>query len=94
MLERRRVPRTKVLKNAKIVLAGVTLSCVTHNLTNYGACLHLLNAAILPRIFYVSFDAGHTLRPCRVIWRSTTSVSVSFEQQLLNGPLSRSVQAG
>ena len=80
MFERRRFPRTKVLRNVKIVFAGPsTLSCVVYNLTNYGASVHLPNAAYLPRTFGLSFDAGYTLRNCRVVWWSNANIGVSFE---------------
>ncbi len=79
MIERRRFPRTKVFKGAKIMLDGrSTASCVVCNLTNHGACLQLRSTADLPAEFDLSFDTGYTLRKCRVAWHTLTNVGVSF----------------
>jgi hypothetical protein len=81
MLERRRFPRTKVFKGAKIILANrSTVNCIIRNLGNHGACLHLPSTADLPAEFDLSFDTGLTLRKCRVAWQTITSVGVSFEE--------------
>jgi len=81
MLERRRFSRTKVLKGAKLILANrSTVNCVVRNLSNHGACLHLLSTADLPVEFDLSFDTGHTLRKCRVAWQTITNAGVSFEE--------------
>jgi PilZ domain-containing protein len=81
MLERRRFPRTKVFKGAKVILANrSTINCVVRNLGNHGACLHLASTANLPAEFDLSFDTGLTLRKCRIAWQTLTNVGVSFEQ--------------
>ncbi len=81
MLERRRFPRTKVFKGAKLILSGrTTVSCIVRDLSNHGACLHLSSTADLPSEFNLSFDTGLTLRKCRVAWQTLTKAGVSFEQ--------------
>jgi hypothetical protein len=81
MLERRRFPRTKVFKGAKVILANrSTVSCVVRNLGNHGACLHLPSTADLPAEFDLSFNTGLTSRKCRIAWQTITNVGVSFEQ--------------
>jgi hypothetical protein len=81
MFERRRFLRTKVFKDAKIVLAGcATFSCIVRNLTNHGACFTLPSTADLSSEFDLSFDTGRTFRKCRVAWQTVTHVGVSFEQ--------------
>jgi hypothetical protein len=81
MLERRRFPRTKVFKSAKLILTDrLTVSCIVRDLSNHGACLHLLSTAGLPAEFDLSFDTGHTFRKCRIAWQTLTNVGVSFEQ--------------
>ncbi len=80
MLERRRFPRAKVYKGAKVILAGrSTVSCIVCNLSNHGACLRLPSTADLPAEFDLSFDTGYTLRHCCVAWRALTNLGVSFE---------------
>jgi len=81
MLERRRFPRTKVFKGAKIILAGrSTVNCIVRNLGNHGACLHLPSTADLPAEFDLSFDTCLTSQKCRVAWQTVTNVGVSFEE--------------
>jgi hypothetical protein len=80
MLERRRWPRTKVYKGARIVLAGrCTINCIVRDLTNYGACIHVESTADLPAEFDLAFDTGRTLRHSRVAWRADRRLGVSFE---------------
>jgi len=81
MIERRRFPRTKVFKGAKVILANrSTVSCIVRNLGNHGACLHLPSTADLPAEFDLSFNTGLTSRKCRIAWQTITNVGVSFEQ--------------
>jgi hypothetical protein len=83
MLERRRFPRTKVFKGAKVILAGRSVvNCIVCNLTNHGACLHHSSTKDFPAEFDLSFDTGLTLRKCRLAWQSLTKVGVSFEQPI------------
>jgi len=81
MVERRRFPRTKVFKSAKVHLAGhSTVSCIVRDLSNYGACLQLTSTADLPAEFELSFDTGSKLRKCRIAWQTLTNAGVSFDQ--------------
>jgi hypothetical protein len=83
MVERRRFPRTKVYKSAKVILVGrSTVSCIVRDLSDHGACLQLTSTADLPGEFGLSFDTGRGLRKCRIAWRTQTNVGVSFEQQI------------
>jgi hypothetical protein len=81
MHERRRYPRTKVFKSAKVILAGrSTVSCIVRDLSDHGACLQFTSTADLPAGFDLAFDTGHKLRKCRVAWQTLTNVGVSFAQ--------------
>ena len=83
MLERRRFPRTRVFKGAKLILGGrSTLSCIVRNLSNHGACLQLPSTRDLSAEFDLSFDTGRTLRKCRIAWQTLTNVGVSFDQPM------------
>jgi methyl-accepting chemotaxis protein len=80
MTERRRFPRTRVYKPAKLIVDGRSMvSCVVRDLSRQGACLHLQSTASLPDQFELSFDTGQLLRRCRVAWRTLTNMGVSFE---------------
>jgi hypothetical protein len=79
MAERRRLPRTKVFRGAKLILAArSTVSCVVRNLTNQGALLQLPSTRDLTTEFDLSFDKGRTLRKSHVVWQTFTNIGVSF----------------
>jgi hypothetical protein len=79
MEERRRLQRTKVLRNARIILnRSPMISCTLHNLTSEGACLSVANTCRLPDSFELTFERGRTRRLCRVIWRTQTRLGVCF----------------
>ena len=82
MEERRRVRRTRVLKDAKIVVIGHSLGvdCVVHNLTNSGACLHVTCTNDVPANFLLTFDGGRTRRACRRVWSREGRLGASFEE--------------
>jgi PilZ domain len=81
MQDRRRVQRTSVLKNAKIILrSGASVfDCTLLDLTNLGSCLALTSpGAGVPDAFELSFDHAVSSRKCHVIWRSEDKLGVSF----------------
>ena len=79
---RRAVPRTRVLRNAKIIVPrrSPVIHCTVRNITNGGACLMLSSTYGLPPNFDLTFEHGRTRRPCRVIWRTDNELGVCFEQ--------------
>jgi hypothetical protein len=78
--ERRGVQRTRVLRNAKIIVPrrSSIISCTVQNLTSTGACLKLANTYGLPENFELTFELGRTRRTCRVVWRTDDQVGVAF----------------
>ncbi len=83
MTERRDVARTRIRRNAEIVVArrGVEKVQVTlQNLTSTGACLTLASTYKVPDTFDLTFDQGRSCRPCRVKWRTGDRLGVSFEK--------------
>lgn len=78
MQERRRVRRTKVYKCAKISMNGSLRDCVVRDISSLGARLALMSTCSIPDKFGLTFDAAHTMRACRVAWRSPTEVGVEF----------------
>jgi PilZ domain-containing protein len=83
MDERRDVTRTRIRRNAEIVVArrGVEKLQVTlSDLTSTGACLTLSTTSAVPDSFDLTFDQGRSCRPCRVKWRSGDQLGVSFEK--------------
>jgi hypothetical protein len=81
--ERRRVQRTRVLRNAKIIVPrrSAVIHCTVQNITSIGACLKLANTFGVPDNFELTFELGRTRRPCRVVWRTDDQLGVAFESE-------------
>jgi hypothetical protein len=79
--ERRVVTRTRISRNAKIILLqrNQVIFCTVENITNGGACLKLATTSGLPESFELTFEHGRTRRWCRVTWRATDKLGVAFE---------------
>ena len=80
MQERRRARRTPVYRCAKIWVNGSLRDCVVRDISSLGARLALLSTAYIPDQVSLTFDGAHTLRACRVAWRSTTEIGVEFRE--------------
>jgi hypothetical protein len=81
--DRRNVGRTRVLRNAKIIVPRRTsmIHCTVQNLTGGGACLKLANTYGLPESFDLTFEHGRTRRACRVVWRTGDLLGVAFADE-------------
>jgi PilZ domain len=79
MQERRRVPRTHVQKDAKLLLGNASvIACVVLDLTNFGAGVEIPDPIDLPDTLDLTFNEGRTLRPCRRIWQNVNRIGVQF----------------
>lgn len=79
MAERRKNPRSRVLKSAKLVLGrSSVIDCVVRNLTNIGACVVVQNPIMLPEHLHLSFDGGRSNRQCKVVWRRLNEIGLEF----------------
>jgi len=80
MIERRRFPRSRVFKSAKLVVPGqAKVPCIVRDLSAKGAGLQLHGGADLPEEFDLCFDTGQRIRQCRMVWRNVMFAGVSFE---------------
>jgi hypothetical protein len=81
--DRRGVGRTRVLRNAKIIVPrrSQVVHCTVQNLTSGGACLKFANTYGLPENFELTFEHGRTRRACRVVWRTNDQLGVAFEDE-------------
>ncbi len=79
MLERRKCPRLRVLKSAKLVLAKSTFfDCVVRDLTIGGARIEIPNTIDLPKELEAAFGSGSSIRPCRLVWRTISAAGLEF----------------
>lgn len=89
MIERRRILRTRTSTAARIIAGRwvCVFDCSVRNISTLGARLKFESANSIPNIFALTFDAGRTLRPCHVIWRTDTSLGVEFVTGRSHQPL-------
>ena len=79
-MERRRQPRARTLKSARILFNQhhSVIDCTVRNLSAEGACLNVASAIGIPERFDVIFDADHSIRPCRMVWHKEKQLGVEF----------------
>lgn len=76
--ERRRAPRHRTLKGARIALnRNSVLNCIVRNLSETGARLEMPNALGLPQEFAIAIS-GEAERRCRIAWQGFGAVGVAF----------------
>jgi hypothetical protein len=79
--DRRVLKRTRVSRNAKIIVPrrSPVIYCTVENITGGGACLKFASTFGLPETFDLTFEHGRTRRSCRVVWRTGDKLGVAFE---------------
>lgn len=87
MQDRRAVRRTRVQRNAKIIVnsrpsngRSSVIHCTLQDLTSQGAQISVASTFRLPDTFELTFEHGRSRRPCRVVWRTATRFGVAFER--------------
>jgi hypothetical protein len=76
--EKRAEPRRRVLKGARIVVAGQsTFDCTVRNLSSNGALIRLPSIVGIPDHFDLVLDDGQRFT-CVVIRRTASDLGVSF----------------
>jgi PilZ domain len=79
MQERRKFERTCVQKSARILLEdSLGVDCIVRDLTNAGAGIQVSNSMSLPATLDLTFDFGHSIRPCRLAWQTLDRMGVEF----------------
>jgi len=80
MVDRRRVPRTRISAPARVLVvkAPCAYDCTVRDISSLGARIAFSGAAMMPNIFELTFDHAKTLRVCHVVWRTGTELGVEF----------------
>jgi len=78
-VEKRAVPRQRVLKTAIVAFAGRGIPCTVRNLSPKGAGFDVPTTISLPSSFTLMIATNQLVRRCRSIWRNDTRVGVAFE---------------
>jgi hypothetical protein len=79
-MERRRHPRARTLKSARILLNHhhSVIDATVRNLSPNGACLNVASTLGIPESFDVLFEADKSIRSCRLIWYKDKQIGVEF----------------
>ena len=80
MEERRKEPRARALKCAKIVFNNrfSTIDCTVRNLSAHGAKLVVGTQIGIPDTFELSLPMDGSNRTCKVVWRKEDELGVEF----------------
>ena len=78
-IEKRSVPRYKVLKGATLAFGGNGVDCTVRNLSSSGAAIDVASPAVLPPSLVLVIEADQFIRRCRPVWRSDKRVGVAFD---------------
>lgn len=82
MEERRKYPRSRVLKSGRIAMSdkGRKIDCTVRNLSPVGACVELPSSTFgIPQAFTLMHAGGE--QPCRVIWRTEQRMGLAFVEK-------------
>ena len=81
MLDRRRTPRLRSLKSARIDFNPhwPPIDCVVRNFSNLGACVELTGGFNTSLEFNLVFVSAQETRACRQIWRRDNKLGVAFQ---------------
>jgi hypothetical protein len=80
MVETRIAPRYRVSKPAQIEYGGDKTPCTIRDLSETGAAIELVDpSAALPSAFILILPDDGLKLPCRVVWRRTFKVGVTFD---------------
>lgn len=79
--DKRKAPRQRTLKGAKIVFkeGAFTYDCIVKNLSATGVQLAVSSSDGIPNRFQLVFDDHSPTRTCLVVWRSATRLGVVFD---------------
>jgi hypothetical protein len=79
MEERRTEIRRRALKAGKIVIDNQSIiDCTVRTLTYKGASLEIVSPIGIPDIFELSIPVDNFARKCRVSWKQSHRIGVTF----------------
>jgi hypothetical protein len=79
MEERREIKRITMQRPAKILIQDFQPeNCIAVDLNSRGVGVETTHTRSLPGEFVLTFDAGRTLRRCRLVWRVFNRLGAEF----------------
>jgi hypothetical protein len=80
MIEKRTVPRHRVLKRGTLAFnGGGAMDCTVRNLSQTGARIEIASPVGVPEVFTLVIEADHFKRRCHAIWSSERRIGVAFD---------------
>lgn len=79
MIEKRAVPRHKVLKGGMIAFDGGGIDCTVRNLSPNGAGLDVASPIGVPSSFMLVIEADKFIRRCHPVWNREKRIGVAFD---------------
>jgi hypothetical protein len=80
MIEKRTVPRHRVLKRGTLAFnGGGAMDCTVRNLSQTGARIEIASPVGVPAVFTLVIEADHFMRRCHTVWSSEQRIGVAFD---------------
>jgi PilZ domain len=80
MIEKRAVPRHRVLKGGTLAFSGGGgVDCTVRNISPNGARVDIANPVGLPEAFTLVIETDHFVRHCHAVWSSERRIGVAFD---------------
>ena len=80
MIEKRTVPRHRVLKRGTLAFSGGGgMDCTVRNISQTGARIDIASPVGVPGVFTLVIEADHFMRHCRAVWSSEQHIGVAFD---------------
>jgi hypothetical protein len=79
MIEKRAVPRHRVLKGGMLAFGGGSVDCTVRNISSNGARVDIVNPIGLPEAFTLVIETNRFMRRCHAVWSSEKRIGVAFD---------------
>jgi hypothetical protein len=79
MIEKRAVPRHRVLKGGMLAFGGGSVDCTVRNISSNGARVDIVNPIGLPEAFTLVIETDRFMRRCHAVWSSEKCIGVAFD---------------
>jgi hypothetical protein len=78
-MDKRALPRNRVLTAATIKFGGSAIICVVRNITIAGAALDVNSPMSIPDHLTLVLQIDDTRMPCHIVWRRAKRIGVAFD---------------
>jgi hypothetical protein len=80
MIEKRAVPRHRVLKHGTLAFGGGGgVDCMVRNISSGGARVDIANPVGVPPTFTLVIEVDQFMRRCRAVWSNDNRIGVAFD---------------